>query len=156
MVLSPSLSHFPATNLSLSTPPCSKISSPCPTHPVNFCFSSECRGLSSSLHRSPSSPTAKIVSPSNELRCAFEAPEAPTPAPSLTGFGGTGLKSPFPLAPLAPPPTPPFTISSLVGLLASSSSRLPPKLPMSNPPSSSCAISSLIANRRLLAVGLHR
>ena len=49
--------------------------------PVNLAFSVEFRGDSSSDHLSWSSPTAKIVSPSNDgLPGAF----------SLTGFGGTG------------------------------------------------------------------
>ena len=81
---------------------------------VNFCLSSEFLGESSSSdHLSPSSPTAKIVSPSSEWRGGWL---------SLTGFGGSGEREPLPLG---------------IGERASSSSsREPPKEAISKPSSS--------------------
>lgn len=88
---------------------------------VSLVLSCECLGDSSSSdHLSASSPTAKIVSPSNDCRGSRF---------SLTGFGGIGDK-----APLLPPPLGLWRS----GDRASSSSREPPKDAISKP-SSSCA-----------------
>ena len=92
----------------------------CPLQPVNFSFSSEFLGDSSSESLSISSPTAKIVSPSSECRGAG--------APSLIGFGGTGERAP---------------LADCGGDRASSSSSDPPKDAISKP-SSSCASCSFV------------
>lgn len=86
--------------------------------PVNFCLSEEFRGDSSSDHLSPSSPTAKMVSPSNEGLGRLS---------SFIGLGGTGDSV----------PGPPLSVRS-PGDRASSSSREPPNEAISKP-SSSCA-----------------
>jgi len=83
---------------------------------VSLVLSAELRGDSSSSdHLSPSSPTAKIVSPSSDCLGGWL---------SIIGFGGTGDS-----CPLAP-----SYMSS--GDRASSSSREPPKDAISKPSSS--------------------
>lgn len=123
--------------------------------PVNLFRSPESRADSSSDHLSPSSPTAKIVSPSNDSRWS---------GGPFAGFGGTG-ESPL----LAP-----FGVRRSGGERASSSPSNELAMELISNPSSSCAsysrsqthgkgdkevgpqTSSLIANLLLFAVGRQR